>query len=299
MTRHLQRTTTVLTVLLLFVHLASAEALKLRSIGGIYGDAKDIGFNAPEGVAVAGSDKLFVADTGNGRIVQFAINAEQALAETVITSPELPYPVRLSANSKGELYVLDGKLRRIGRVSNGAFAGYVALGAEGNVVPRSLRVDGANNLWVLDVAGARLIVLDGEGKTIRTVALPMERGTFFSDVALDKHGNAYVLDSIARRVFVVRSDANTAIPFGPSLASDVDFATSLAVDGAGHVLVADQNGAGVVVLAADGAFAGRQSGPGWKEGLLRYPSSMAVEPSGRLFIADRGNNRVAVFGLAQ
>ena len=136
-------------------------------------------------------------------------------------------------------------------------------------------------------------------RAVRTVSLPMERGTFFSDVALDKSGNAFVLDSIGRRVFVAKSDATTAVPFGPSLVSDLDFATSLAVDNAGHVLVADQSGGGVVVLAADGTFAGRQSGLGWKEGLLRYPSSMVVEPTGRLFIADRGNNRVAVFGLAQ
>lgn len=299
MTRPVLRAAAVLLVAAAALTAVRAEAVRLRPVGGIYGDSKDVGFAAPEGVALAGKDRLYVADTGNGRIVQFGISAEQAVAEAVLTFAEIPYPVRLAANSKGTVFVLDGKLRKIGKVVNNAFGGWVTLAAEGNVVPRALRVDGSDNLWVLDVAGARLLVLDGDGKLTRTVALPMDRGTFFSDVALDARGNAFLLDSLGRRVFVVKADAKEAAPFGPVLANDLDFATSLAIDGAGHVLVADQNGGGVVVLAADGTFAGRQSGYGWKEGLLRYPSAMAVDPGGRLFVADRGNNRVAVFGLSQ
>jgi hypothetical protein len=38
---------------------------------------------------------------------------------------------------------------------------------------------------------------------------------------------------------------------------------------------------------------------GWKEGLLRSPSGVAAGPPGMLFIADRGNNRVAVFGVSE
>ena len=75
-------------------------------------------------------------------------------------------PVRVAANSKGDVFVLDGKLRRIGRISKGAFAGWVDVPADGNVVPRSLRVDGSDNLWVLDVGAGRLIVVDPDGNPL-------------------------------------------------------------------------------------------------------------------------------------
>ena len=77
----------------------------------------------------------------------------------------------------------------------------------------------------------------------------------------------------------------------------VEFGTSIAVDGSGRVYVADQNGGAIFVLAADGSFMGRHAAMGWKEGMLRYPSALAVG-AGRLLVADRENNRVAMFAIA-
>jgi hypothetical protein len=37
---------------------------------------------------------------------------------------------------------------------------------------------------------------------------------------------------------------------------------------------------------------------GWKEGFLRYPSQMCITEEGSVFIADRGNNRIEAFSIA-
>lgn len=276
-----------------------AEGVRLRVLSGIYADSKGVGLKTPEGVAAPDGTRIVVSDTGNGRIIEFAVAGDTITAVSETAFPELPYPTRLAARGKGDLFVLDGKVRRIGIVSGGAFQGWVDTGAAGTVVPRSLRVDGSGNLWVLDVAGSRVLVLGADGKLSRTIGLPSERGTFYSDLAVDGRGNLFVLESLGRRVLVVRAGASAVEPFGGSLAEELDFASALAVDGAGRVYVADQNGGGIVVLGVDGSFQGRESGPGWKDGLLRYPSALAIDPSDRLLVADRGNNRIAMFGLVR
>jgi len=49
----------------------------------------------------------------------------------------------------------------------------------------------------------------------------------------------------------------------------------------------------------DGSFRGRQSERGWKTGFLRYPTGLCVLGGDTLVVADRGNNRVQEFTIAQ
>lgn len=274
-----------------------AEGVRIRVMTGIYADSKGVGFKTPEGVAAPDPGRIVVADTGNARLVEFQVAPEAVTALTEMTFPELAYPTRLAGRPKGDLFVLDGKMRRIGRVSGGTFAGWLDAGVEGDFVPRSLRIDGSGNLWVLDVAAPRVVVYGSDNKPVRTIPLPATPGLFYSDLAVGSHGDLFVLESLGRRVWTVAANATEAKPFGPELAKELDFANALAVDGSGRVFLADQNGGGIVTLGADGSFQGRQSGPGWKEGLLRYPSALIVDPAGRLLVADRGNNRVSMFGI--
>ena len=48
------------------------------------------------------------------------------MAKSATIIPELPFPIRLAGRKNGDLFVLDGKERRIGRVSGGGFAGRIA-----------------------------------------------------------------------------------------------------------------------------------------------------------------------------
>jgi sugar lactone lactonase YvrE len=276
-----------------------AEGVRIRVLTGIYADAKGVGLKSPEGVAAPDAGRIVVADTGNGRLVEYQVTPDAVTALGEMSFPELPYPIRVAGRAKGDLFVLDGKMRRIGRVSGGAFTGWVEPALEGEIVPRALRVDGSGNLWILDVAAPRVLVLGKDDQVARTIPLPATPGAFYSDLAVGPHGDLFVLESVGRRLWIVPDKATEAKPFGPELATELDFANSIAVDASGRVFVADQNGGGIVVIGVDGSFQGRQSGPGWKEGLLRYPSALAIDPAGRLLVADRGNNRVAMFGLAE
>lgn len=69
---------------------------------------------------------LIVGDTGNERLLRYSYQDRNLKGGTEIKVPELSNPIRLQINSKGEIFALDGKKRRIFRLSpEGAFKGYV------------------------------------------------------------------------------------------------------------------------------------------------------------------------------
>jgi len=166
------------------------------------------------------------------------------------------------------------------------------------VVPRSFKLDRSDNIYILDVFSARVLVLDASDKYQRQVPFPAGYG-FISDVTVDGKGTIYVVDSVKPAVYAAPRDARQFALLGQGLQAHASFPTALVVDARGVLYVADQNGAGVVVVGQDGAVLGRQLAMGWTEGLLYYPSQMCLNDKGQLFIADRGNSRVQLFSVTR
>lgn len=278
----------------------AAEPLKFRQVAPIYVDGKGAGIRQPEGVACRGN-ALVVADTGNGRLLRYTIAGESWTPGGEIVLPQLPSPIRVDVNSKGEIFALDGQSRKIARVAvSGEFLGYVATPGEvqGTIVPRSFRIDRDDNLYILDVLSARVLMLDPSGKILREIPFPKEYG-FFSDLAVDPGGSILLLDSVRKRVFKVAKNSLSAVPLTESLKEEAYFPVAIATDKQGTIFLVDQNGSGVVILGQDGTFRGRRLSMGWKEGFLRYPAEMCVTENGTAFIADRGNSRVAGFLITE
>lgn len=274
----------------------AAESVKLRPLAPIYVDTKGGGIRQPEGVGCAGGSLIVVADTGNARLLTYAVSGETVAPRGEYALPQLPYPVKVQMNSKGEFLALDGKSRRIVRVSPaGEFKGYVETGGvAGTVVARSFRIDRDDNMIILDVFGSRLIIANPEGKATREIPFPGS-AAFFSDLAVDRKGDVFLIDSVGRKVFALKKDSREISVLTEGISEDVNFPTSIAVDARGRLFVGDQNGGGIVIFGADGSFRGRQLAMGWKEAFLRYPSDLCISGDGLLYIADRGNNRVQTF----
>ena len=280
--------------------LPAAESAKLRPLVSIYagGGGSGSGMREPSGVG-CGADVVAVADTGNGRILTFTTGADALRPRDAFSIPQVSTPLRVEWLAGGELLVLDGHARRIARVGRqGEFLGFVEPRGEalGTIEPRSFAVGPDDRLFLLDLVGWRILVLDRSGAVERSIAFPAE-ARFPSDVAVDARGDVYAVDSVARRVFVARAGEAALAPLTPSLFEDLDFPTSIAVDMEGRVFVADEHGGGIVILGRDGSFRGRQLARGWKDGLLRYPSDLCLDGRGRLFVAERGNDRVQMFEI--
>jgi sugar lactone lactonase YvrE len=278
----------------------AAEPLKFRQMAPIYVDGKGAGIRQPEGVACRGN-ALVVADTGNGRLLRYTLAGENWTPGGEIVLPQLPSPLRVDVNSKGEIFALDGQSRKIVRIAaSGEFLGYVAPtgDVQGAIVPRSFRIDKDDNLYLLDVLSARVLVMDPSGKIQREIPFPKEYG-FFSDLAVNPDGSILLLDSVRKKVFKVAKNSPGVAPLTESLKEEAYFPVAIATDKQGTIYLVDQNGSGVVILGQDGSFRGRRLSMGWKEGFLRYPAEMCVTENGAAFIADRGNNRVDGFLITE
>jgi len=280
----------------------SAETVKFRHLQSIYFDEKQGGLKQPEGVACSEKGLLIVGDTGNDRLLRYSYSDRSLKAGAEIKVQQLSNPIRLQMNSKGEIFALDGKKRRIIRLNpDGTFKGYVdaeGVPSPSTFVPRSFKIDRNNNIYVLDIFSARVLVLNSEGKYQKQIPFPKDYG-FFSDLAVDSKGTLLLIDCVKAMVFSAAKDSNSFSPLTKDLREYLNFPTSITTDNRGTVYIVDQNGSGIVILGQDGSFQGRQLNMGWNEGLLYFPSQMCINDNGEVFIADRDNSRVQIFSLVK
>jgi len=154
---------------------------------------------------------------------------------------------------------------------------------------------------------APVLKFDPSGKLVASFG----GGMFVSPhgIHVDRQGNVWLVDGAARdgkgnQVFKISPDGKVLMTLGKAGAagdgpdtfgppSDV----VVAPDGA--VLVADGHGgntnARIVKFSKDGAFIKAWGRKGTGPGELDAPHSLAMDSAGRLFVADRGNNRIQIF----
>ena len=186
--------------------------------------------------------------------------------------------------------------------------------------PEGLELDGSGNLYVADTLNGRIRRIDAEG-VITTIAGTGERGfsgdggpaaeaqlTWADVLALDGSGNLYVADGGRIR----RIDAEGVITTiagtgergfsgdgGPAAEAQLTWAAGLALDGSGNLYVADGgrirriDAEGVITTIAgtgERGFSG-DGGPA-AEAQFAYPSGLALDGSGNLYVADSENSRI-------
>lgn len=284
--------------LLLPLAAAGAEPLSFYYVTTIYRDAKDVALRSPEGVACT-STSLVVADTGNRRLLTFALTESGAITQTGEAKlAELTSPVRLQLDSKGHLLALDGKSHRIVRVdASGGFGGFLEMkGAAHAPVLVGFKLDAADNVYALDVGSERVLVADPGGNVSRTLELP--RGPMMSDIAVDSGGTVYAVDGVGATVWSAAKGATRFTQIGKSLKDSMSF-PSYALAYQGKLVLVDQHGMGLALLGLDGSYLGRQLAIGWSDGSVYYPAQLCINERGGAFIADRGNNRVQQFTTAR
>ncbi len=230
-------------------------------------------------------------------------------------------PVKLSVNSPASQ----------GVISTVAGNGFIPFSGEGGPATsaalgaNAVAVDSAGNLYVADIISSRVLKVNAAG-TITTLAGngaitfagdggPATHASFFnpSGVAADNAGNVYIADSMNNRIRKVDSAGtistvagNGSVGFtgdgGPATSASLWTPLDVAVDSTGNLYIADSgnnrirkvNTAGVITTVAGGAPVPGYSGDGGQAvgaGLF-LPGGVTVDPSGNLYIADIGNNRI-------
>ncbi len=283
-------------------------------------------FGFPYGVALDGAGNVYVADDSNDRVVKLTprLTSAGAWGGEGSAPGRLEFPRALAVASSlpgtptGEIYVADTANDRI-EVFNpsGEYLrtlGTSALGPGVLTAPRGVAVDPTGRLLVSDTVGNRLQVFGAGSYAFAeqwtlSGGVPSAAGftspTGFSSpagLAVDPHGSVYVADEGHGRVVRLWGEGAFLGELGG--ASDLGGAglanaDAVAVGGQfDQTYVADAAHNRVLVYSPNGTLVARWGAgdgngePGSASGAFRRPEGLALSPSGDLYVADTGNNRV-------
>lgn len=277
----------------------AAETVRFRYDMSLYTDDQGIPLKQPQGLGCTDNSVLVVADTGNSRLLRYTLTeAADKPGVQVLKPAAAVYPQKVRLNGQGEMYVFDGKQRRVMHLSaEGKYLGFidpVGTPEPAQIAVRSFDIDADGNLYYLDILSRRVLVCNSKGEYLQQVQFPQEYG-FFSDLAVDARKSIFLIDSINAQVFTAKPGEAQLSPLSQKLAEYARFPTDITLDQQGYIYLADRNGSKIVVVGRDGTYVGKISALGWKEGLLGHPTQICLNKSGEMFIADTSNNRVQKF----
>ena len=280
------------------IEVATASGAFVTAWGEHAGDGR---LFRPEGVAVAPSGHVYVADTLNQQVQQFTA-AGTFVRRWGGNGPgegQFKFPYGIGVGSAGDVYVADTYNDRVQQfTAAGAFVR--SWGGPGTAdgrfnEPEALAVGPSGDVYVADTDNKRIQQFTADGTFVRKWSLS---GTCDGslgvpkDIAISASGDVLVADSVCDRV----QRFTAAGAFVATMATDADRPTGLAVDAAGRITVVDRS-SHVRQYAPDGALL-TAWGPveGSAPGEFDTPGGVAISPSGTLFVADTENDRMQSFG---
>ena len=220
------------------------------------------------------------------------------------TGPGGRLPTYVAVAPNGNVYVSD-RLRGVIDIytAQGADAGTFQP-AERPRAPLGLAFDRAGNLYVTDLATDehRLLVYDPAGNLkLKLGTAGSEPGQFSypNCVAVDGRGNIYVADSNNGRVQIFTADGAPLAIIGAGGRGTLGNPRGLAIDESNRLFIADSTGQSLEVWDVSELKVPKRlyvvGSQGIDDGQFNYPNGVATDPSGRIYVTDRENNRVLVW----
>ncbi|ADG82277.1 NHL repeat containing protein [Thermincola potens JR] len=244
------------------------------------------------------SKKIYVANTEGHSIDVFDNKGKYLYSFGGFGSipGKLSYPYGIARLSDGNIVVTEAGNRRVQKFSpQGDFLGFIVPtdNAVGLDKPGPVRVDARGNIYIGDLSGNKVIVLDATGKLIRTVG----NVQYPHGIALDEKNNRLYVASAGTgniKVFPLtenKKEDNNAPEFsGLGLVRGID------VDEHGNLYVVDSIAGMVRTFDFNGKPGLSFGGSGNDDGSMLYPNGIDVGEDGRVYVADWGNNRIVVWG---
>ena len=269
---------------------------------GYAGDGKAAtaaNLNAPLGLVKDASGNLYIADTGNDVVRQVTTDGNIHTAAGLYgagfgfggdggnpTGAIFDLPSALGVDASGSLYIVDTFNNRVRKATFGT-----------NAVTKTVAGNGTGG-FTADHTLATLSSLNGP------------RG-----VAVDAAGNLYIADASNNRIrkvdthgIITTVAGNGTAGFsgdgGPATSAELNSPRGIALDAAGNLYIADYLNSrirkvvnGTIMTVAGGVrplFSYGGDGGLATNAVLNFPSAVAVDGSGNVYVADTQNNAVRI-----
>ncbi len=247
------------------------------------------GLYGPEAVAVDGSGDVFIADTGNNRVVVDKPDGSGGYIQSVVAI-NVHSPLGVAVDGSGDVFIADTLNNRVLVEKPDGSGGYTrsVVDATGLLRPWGVAVDASGDVFIGDSGNNRVLVDKPNGthgytgaynQTVVRTGLSAPLG-----LTVDGAGDVFIADDGDNRVLVekpngtggyTQSDTGLASPYGVA----VDASGELFIDADDQVVGATPNGTGGYTRSA--VITG-----------LDFATGVAVDGSGDVFVADVNHARV-------
>lgn len=306
--------------------------------GSVDGQGTSATFNWPRALIVAPNGDVFVADSTNrtirkitatGWVSTFAGNGSLGTADGLGTAASFNYPLALSLDPGGNLYLADYNANLIRKIApNGMVSTIAGNGSVGTADGPGLMASFNGPAGVLMTASGDLLVSDRENNRIRLINSSGQVSTWAgngtgavvdgprltaslfkpSEMVQDSAGNVYIAEYSGQCIRKITPDGMVSVlagsaPFGfvdgPGSMAKFHSPHSLTIDAHGNLYVADRENHVIRKVYPDGTVAtlAGSRGTGFADGtanqaMFYQPFSISIDSQGRLYVADRDNNRI-------
>jgi len=262
------------------------HAISFGSEGSAAGQLK-----SPTGIAVDSQGNVWVADTGNNRVVEFDENGQ-----FITMFGKQVNKTITEAGVYGEL--LENQCRA--EVKDVCQAGVAGGGANQMTAPKGVAIGPEGLIWVADTGNNRVQGFASNGQAeVKFGSAGAASGQFNEPfgIAVAPDANLWVTDRANKRVeeftpagAFIREQHGAG--YGGTGNGEFSGPTGIAADSKGNVFVADTGNNRLQELGSNGQFIAVVGSAGAGNGQLSAPVGLAVKPSGILLAAEQGNNRV-------